>query len=106
MRWSWRLGRVLGVEIKLHVTFFLLVVWYAYQSYLAGGQRLMLFSLVFLPTLFLCVLLHEFGHILMGRRFGINTRDVILSPIGGIARLEGMPERPRRRCWSRWPGPP
>jgi len=105
MRWSWRLGRILGVEIKLHVTFFLLVVWYAYQSYLAGGQRLMLFSLVFLPTLFLCVLLHEFGHILMGRRFGIVTRDVILSPIGGIARLEGMPERPRDEMLVALAGP-
>ena len=105
MRWSIRLGRLAGVEIKLHLTFFLLLLWDAYRSYLQGGRPLMLFSLVFVPALFGCVLLHEFGHIFMARRFGIATRDVLLSPIGGIARLEGMPERPSQEILVAVAGP-
>jgi Zn-dependent protease/CBS domain-containing protein len=105
MRWSIPIGRLLGVDIKLHLTFFLLLAWDAHRSYQLGGQPLMLFSLVFIPALFACVLAHEFGHILMARRFGIATRDIILSPIGGIARLEGMPERPREEVLVALAGP-
>lgn len=105
MRWSIPLGRLLGVEIRLHLTFFLLLAWDAHRSYLAGGRPLLLFSLVFVPALFACVVAHEFGHILVARRFGLVTRDIILSPIGGIARLEGMPERPREEILIAVAGP-
>jgi stage IV sporulation protein FB len=105
MRWSIRLGRLAGVEIRLHLTFFMLLAWDAYRSLLEGGERLMGFSLVFIPALFACIVAHEFGHILMARRFGIATKDIILSPIGGIARLAGMPERPREEILIALAGP-
>jgi Zn-dependent protease/CBS domain-containing protein len=92
---SFRLGRLAGIDIFVHPTFALLLVWVAVSSGLQGrtmgaaaeGVALML-------VLFACIVLHELGHALMARRFGIATRDITLLPIGGMARLERMPERP------------
>lgn len=105
MRWSWRLLTVLGTEIRLHVTFLLLVAWYAFISYQAGGQDAAIAGAIFLILVFVCVLLHEFGHILMARRYGIRTPEVLLSPIGGLARLERMPEEPKQEMWVALAGP-
>ena len=92
---SFRLGRLAGIDIFVHPTFALLLVWVAVSSGLQGrtvgaaaeGVALML-------ALFGCIVLHELGHALMARRFGIATKDITLLPIGGMARLERMPERP------------
>ena len=81
---SWKIGRVAGIDLFLHPTF-LLILWYSLFSGL---------SLVFLLGLFGCVVLHELGHALMARRFGIQTLDITLYPIGGVARLERMPRAP------------
>jgi Zn-dependent protease len=105
MRWSYTIGRIAGTEVKIHVTFLLLVGWLAYDSYRqAGSGAAIAITLVFL-AFFGCILLHEFGHIFMARRFGVRTPDVILLPIGGVARLERIPEEPRQELLIALAGP-
>lgn len=105
MQWSFRIGRVGGTDIKIHVTWLALVGWLGLSAYSEAGGPAALSTVVFLLSLFACVLLHEFGHILMARRFGIRTPDVILLPIGGLARLERMPEEPRQELLIAAAGP-
>jgi len=95
MQWSFKLGTVAGTEVRVHVTFFILLAFVAMQGK-AGGQGMAgaLDALLFVSAAFVCVLLHEFGHVLAARRFGIRTPDITLLPIGGVARLEKMPEKP------------
>jgi Zn-dependent protease len=87
MRLSWKLGRVAGIDVYVHPTFLLILL---FPGVLAGGML----SLLLVLSVFGCVLLHEFGHALMARRFGIRTADITLYPIGGVARLERMPRAP------------
>lgn len=105
MNWSLRLGRIAGTDVKIHLTFFVLLAFYAFEGYRAGGLPAAVESAGFLLALFACVLLHEFGHILMARRFGVRTPDVILLPIGGLARLERIPEEPRQELLIALAGP-
>ena len=94
-RWAWRLGRVSGISIYLHATFLLLLVWIA-VSYLGAGRSAATagLGLLLVVSVFAAIVVHELGHALVARRFGIVTRDIMLYPIGGMARLERMPERP------------
>ncbi len=94
MTWSFLVGRLFGTEIRIHATFFLLLLWIAVGAYFQGGTTLAVDNLGFVLALFACVLAHEFGHILMARRYGIQTPDVTLLPIGGMARLAKIPENP------------
>jgi Zn-dependent protease len=94
MAWSFRIFRIAGTDVKVHVTFFLVLVYYATEAYRAGGGAAVPETLAVVLAIFACVLLHEFGHITMARRFGVRTPDVILLPIGGVARLERMPDEP------------
>jgi Zn-dependent protease/CBS domain-containing protein len=89
MKWSLRLGRFLGIDVFLHITFLLFVglVWYMTRASGLGTVGFML-------AMFTCVVLHEYGHALTARRFGISTRDITLLPMGGLARLERMPSEP------------
>jgi Zn-dependent protease len=105
MRWSYRIGTIAGTDIKVHVTFLLVVGWWAAVGYSEGGPTGALTSAFALLALFACILLHEFGHILMARRFGVRTPDVILLPIGGVARLERIPEEPRQELLIALAGP-
>ena len=105
MRWSYPIGRVAGTEIKVHVTFLLLLGWLAFQAYTTGGPSAALDRTLFIVALFACVTLHEFGHILVARRFGVRTPDVILLPIGGVARLERIPSEPRQELLIALGGP-
>jgi Zn-dependent protease/predicted transcriptional regulator len=105
MRWSYTIGRIAGTEIKVHVTFLILVAFWALQGHQQGGAPGALAASVLLLALFACVLLHEFGHILMARRFGVRTPDVILLPIGGVARLERIPSEPRQELLIAIAGP-
>jgi stage IV sporulation protein FB len=105
MKWSYTIGRVAGTEIKVHVTFLILVAFWALQGYQQGGATGAVAASVMLLALFACVLLHEFGHILMARRFGVRTPDVILLPIGGVARLERIPSEPRQELLIAIAGP-
>src|SRR3954447_24936423 len=84
---SWKLGRVAGIDVFLHPTFLLLL---AYVGMVQGGIG----SILLVSSVFGCVLLHELGHALMARRFGIETEDITLYPIGGVARLRRMPRAP------------
>ena len=105
MRWSYTIGRIAGTDIKVHVTFVLLVGLWAFRGYEEGGPSGALAGALTLAALFACILLHEFGHILMARRFGVRTPDVLLLPIGGVARLERIPEEPRQELLIALAGP-
>jgi Zn-dependent protease/predicted transcriptional regulator len=105
MSWSFRLVRVLGTDVKVHVTFLLALAFFFAKWQMEGGAAAAISGTVLFVSLFLCVLLHEFGHILMARRFGIRTPDVILLPIGGMARLERIPEEPRQELLIALAGP-
>src|SRR4029077_17693692 len=87
MGMSWKLTRVAGIDVFLHPTFLLLL---AYVGMVQGGIG----SILLGSSVFGCVLLHELGHALMARRFGIETEDITLFPIGGVARLRRMPRAP------------
>ncbi|MDR6757086.1 Zn-dependent protease/predicted transcriptional regulator [Mycoplana sp. BE70] len=94
MEWSVTLGTVRGTAIRMHMTFLLLLVWIWLMHYRIGGAPAAWEGTVFVVCVFACVVLHEFGHIAVARRFGIRTPDIILLPIGGVARLERMPTKP------------
>jgi Zn-dependent protease/CBS domain-containing protein len=106
MRWSFGIGRIAGIRVELHVTFLLFVAWVAVSQGITTGDPLRALSTALLLLLiFTCVVLHELGHALTARRFGIRTRDIILLPIGGVARLERMPEKPRQELLVAIAGP-
>src|ERR671923_1385053 len=94
MGWSLPIFRVAGIQLRIHVTFLLLIVWLAFGYYAEGGSAAALGRVIFVLLLFICVVLHEFGHAFAAKGFGINTPDITLLPIGGVARLERMPEEP------------
>lgn len=105
MAWTYQIGEVTGTKIKVHVTFFLLPALFAALEYQRAGLGAAIVITLLVLALFVCVLLHEFGHILMARRFGVNTPDVILLPIGGVARLERMPDEPKQEFLIALAGP-
>jgi Zn-dependent protease/CBS domain-containing protein len=94
MSWSLNIGKIAGTAIRVHVTFLLFLGWIFVASWVAGGPETAWQALVFLLLLFACVVAHEFGHIFTARAFGVSTPDVVLLPIGGVARLERIPEEP------------
>ena len=94
MGWSLTIGRVAGTEIRIHITFLLFLAWIAFVYYRTGGGEAAVTGLLFIILLFLCVLLHEFGHVSAARYFGIQTPDITLLPIGGVARIQRMPDKP------------
>jgi Zn-dependent protease len=106
MKWSWKIARIAGVELRIHLTFLVLIAWLA-VSYWITGKSLhgVIGGVGFILALFACVLLHEFGHVLAARQFGIRTRDITLLPIGGLAHLERMPEVPSHEAWIAAAGP-
>ncbi|MDB6139760.1 MAG: Zinc metalloprotease [Verrucomicrobiaceae bacterium] len=95
MKWSLRIATIAGTEVRIHATFLLLLLFVASQAISEGlgaaGAREMV---LLVCALFVCVLLHEFGHVTAARRYGIKTPDITLWPIGGVARLERMPRKP------------
>jgi Zn-dependent protease len=105
MSWAINIGRIAGTAVRIHITFILFLGWIFFASYVAEGLQAALASLVFLVLLFACVLAHEFGHIFTARAFGVATPDVTLLPIGGVARLERIPEEPRQELLIAIAGP-
>ena len=94
MRWSIKIARVAGTEVRIHITFLLFLAWIGFSYYQVGGAAAAVPGVLFVIALFGCVLLHEFGHALAARAFGIPTPDITLLPIGGVARLQRMPDKP------------
>jgi Zn-dependent protease len=94
MSWSFAIGRLTGIQIRVHVTLLLFLGWVGLSDGLAGGWREAVAGVTLLCMVFGCILLHELGHAWAARRFGIRTPDITLMPIGGLARLERIPERP------------
>jgi Zn-dependent protease len=106
MPWSWKLARIAGIDVYVHATFFMVIAWIALLHW-NESQSLaaMLEGVGFILTLFACVVLHEYGHALTAARYGIRTRDITLLPIGGLARLERMPDVPVQELWVALAGP-
>ena len=106
MKWSWRVGSIAGIALNIHATFLLLLAWVAISDYQRSQSAASaLTGVLFVLTVFATVVLHELGHALMARRYGIKTQDITLLPIGGVARLERMPREPKQELLVALAGP-
>jgi len=106
MKWSLKITTVAGIDVYLHLTFLILIAWIGLAYWqMAGTVDAVVLGVGFILALFFCVLLHEFGHALTARKFGIRTRSIILLPIGGIATIEKIPENPREEIIIALAGP-
>jgi Zn-dependent protease/CBS domain-containing protein len=104
MKWQWKLGRFFGIDVYVHATFLLIIAFVAWSHWAQGAARVV-DGILFVLAIFACVVAHEYGHALTARRFGIKTRDITLYPIGGVARLERMPDKPMQELWVALAGP-
>ncbi|HVI00302.1 MAG TPA: site-2 protease family protein, partial [Enhygromyxa sp.] len=106
LKWAWRIARVAGIDVRIHLTFLALLAWIAWVSYAETGTAAgALDGVILICVVFGIVVLHELGHALTARRFGIKTRDITLLPIGGVASLERMPDNPREELLVAVAGP-
>jgi Zn-dependent protease/CBS domain-containing protein len=105
-RWAWQIGHLFGIEVRVHATFLILLAWVAMSHLMAGhGAMVAAGGVAYVLAVFAIIVLHELGHALTARRFGIATRDITLLPIGGIARLERMPSKPSEELLVAIAGP-
>ena len=107
MTWSLKLGKLLGIPLYVHWTFLLLLAFIGTRAYTTNGRDVgaAAESVAMVVAVFGCVVLHELGHALMARRFGVPTADITLLPIGGVARLQRMPEHPVQELLVALAGP-
>lgn len=106
MKWSWKIIRLAGIDVYVHATFFILIAWIGLSFWIVGGNLAAVVAGVsFILALFACVVLHELGHALTARRYGIRTRNIILLPIGGVASMERMPDDPKQEIAVALAGP-
>lgn len=106
MKGSWKIGRIAGVDAFVHWSFGLLVAWAGWSAWSGAGSMLaVVLGVAFLLAVFGSVLLHELGHALVARGYGVRTHSILLTPIGGIANLEGMPSAPRAELAIALAGP-
>jgi Zn-dependent protease len=105
MKWSVRVLRVAGIDVRVHATFVLAVVYFASGFALVHGLLGAAFGVLWLCCLFICLTLHELGHCLTARRFGVSVNEILLLPIGGVARLSSEPRKPPQELWIALAGP-
>jgi Zn-dependent protease len=106
MKWSLKIARIAGIDVQVHWTFGILLFWLAAVNLASGkGATEAAWGIAFVLAIFGCVILHEFGHALIAKAFGIRTSDITLLPIGGVARLERMPEEPKQEFLIAIAGP-
>ena len=107
MNWSLKLFKVKGIDIKVHLTFVLILIWAAYRWSVSTGEGLQgaIFGIVATLLLFLSVTLHELGHSLQAIKFGVKVRDITLMPMGGLAQMESIPEDPNKELRIALAGP-
>ena len=106
MIWSWKIGTLFGIPVYVHTTFLLLMGFILLMQWREDGNLVAAIGgVLFILAIFATVVLHELGHAVTARRFGIRTKDITLLPIGGIARLERMPDVPRHDLWVALAGP-
>ncbi len=92
--WSISLFRIFGIQLAVHASFVLLLAWFGYEGWLAGGAAGMWWSMLLIVLFFACVVLHELGHSLTARRYGVRTPRILLMPIGGMAEMDRIPRKP------------
>ena len=106
MKWSWKIADVAGVEVRVHLTLLVLLLWIGLAYWQVAGEiGAAVSGMAFIVALFACILLHELGHALVARRFGIETRSIVLLPIGGIASIEKSPDDPQQEILIALAGP-
>ena len=105
MRYTLRFGAFFGIPVRIHLTFPLILVAFGIEGWLRGGWTEALWAVGLVVAVFTCVVLHELGHSLQVRRYGIDVRDIVLLPIGGMARAEKIPEKPRQEIIVAISGP-
>lgn len=106
MKWSWKIARIKGIDVFVHATFLILIA-FVFISYYSLHQSIeeAVEGLIFVLAIFVIIVLHELGHALAARRYGVETKDITLLPIGGVARLERIPEDPRQELVVALAGP-
>ncbi|MBT8245976.1 MAG: site-2 protease family protein [Winogradskyella sp.] len=106
MKANLNLGSVSGIKIKVHWTFIFIILWVVFAELKQGGNtQSVLYNVAFILVVFVCVILHELGHALTAKQFGINTKKITLLPIGGLASLDKIPESPRQELIVTIAGP-
>lgn len=106
MKGALNLGKLAGIKVWLHWSFLLLVIWIVIMESRRGSDlQTILISIAFILVIFFCIVLHELGHALTARRYGIQTKKITLLPIGGVASLEKMPEDPKQELLVALAGP-
>lgn len=115
MSWSMKMLKIKGIDIKVHLTFVLILIWAAYSWSVSSDAGLQgaLFGVAATLLLFISVTLHELGHSFMALKYGVKVRDITLMPMGGLARMDEIPEDPVKDYalplqdrWSTLPLPP
>ncbi len=106
MKYSLNLGKIAGIKIQVHWTFLILILWIVFANMRSGLEtQEIVWSVLFILSIFVCVILHELGHALTARKFNIKTRQISILPIGGVAQLESIPEKPKEELLVALAGP-
>ena len=105
MKGSLYLGRYVGIRLMVHWSFVLILVWVGWMGWQEGGWASCLWAQALILLLFLCVVLHEFGHSVVAMRFGVTVRSIVLLPIGGVASMSDIPRRPVQELLIALAGP-
>ena len=103
--WSINLFRVFGIQLAVHASFGLLLAYWGYQGWQEGGVPGMAYSVALIVLFFACVILHELGHSLTARRYGIQVPRILLLPIGGMAEMDRIPRKPGQELLITIAGP-